>query len=155
MHNTYMKRAVTLAATHSLHGDNGPFGAVVVRRGEVVGEGWNRVVESRDPTAHAEIVAIREACQHLGSNVLEDCVLYSSCEPCPMCLAAMYWARIPEFYFACTREDARNAGFDDDMLYRQIQLPPADRMIKAHKMPADEALRVFDQWIKNPNRIPY
>ncbi len=154
-HENFMKMAVALAAQHSARGDNGPFGAVIVRNDKVIGEGWNRVVETRDPTAHAEILAIRDACARLDRNVLNDCVLYSSCEPCPMCLAAVYWARIPVFYYASTRHDARDAGFDDAFLYQELQAAPAQRRVQALHLPVAEAARVFAQWRENTARIPY
>jgi len=155
MHESFMEKAVALAAQYSAKGDNGPFGAIVVCQDKIVGEGWNRVVETHDPTAHAEIIAIREACSHLGRHDLSDCVMYSSCEPCPMCLAAIYWAHIPTYYYACTREDARKAGFDDEFIYRELAQKPEARRVKGIPLPSSDALNVFHQWSNNPARIRY
>ena len=122
MNKKFMKRAIRLAMNNSADGKGGPFGAVVVRGGVVAGEGSNKVVESKDPSAHAEIVAIRAACRKLGTHVLSGCEIYCSCEPCPMCLAAIYWARIDAVYFACSSGDAAAAGFDDSAIREQVQL---------------------------------
>lgn len=125
----FLKQAIELAKKKSGGGDYGPFGAVVVMDGQIVGDGYNKVVPSHDPTAHAEVVAIRNACESLGTHDLSKCVLYASCEPCPMCLAATYWARIKRVVYAASRKDAAGAGFDDDFLYKEVALPPQKRAV--------------------------
>lgn len=150
-----MRRAIELAQGHSTNGANGPFGAVVVRGGEIVAEGWNRVVELCDPTAHAEIVAIRAACHLLESYVLADCTIYASCEPCPMCLGAIYWARIPTLYYAATREDAMRAGFSDADLYREFSLPESAKKMAMHQILRKEGCQVLSVWHENPTRVTY
>jgi tRNA(Arg) A34 adenosine deaminase TadA len=136
-------------------GAGGPFGAVIVKDGRIVGEGWNRVTSTNDPTAHAEVVAIREACRALGTFKLDGAVLYTSCEPCPMCLAATYWARIGRIVYANSRADAAAIGFDDDFLYREIPLPLEARSIPIVRALAGEAIRVFEDWAAKPDRIAY
>lgn len=155
LHDNFIRRAIELAREHSAGGICGPFGAVVVRAGEIVGEGWNRVVEGQDPTAHAEVVAIRDACRRLGTHLLEGCEIYASCEPCPMCLAAIYWARIGRIYYACTREDAAAAGFDDAEIYRQLALPPDKRSISATCIDSPHGHQLFEAWLRNPKRVAY
>ena len=151
-----MREAIRLAADGMKGGSGGPFGCVVVKGGVIVGRGWNQVTSTNDPTAHAEIVAIRDACRHLGKWSLPDCALFASCEPCPMCLAAIYWARLPVFYYGCTRQDAAAIGFDDDFIYRQVALPVAEReALQAVPLLRDEALLVFADWSSKPDRIPY
>jgi len=151
----FMRRAIDLAQAGIDANNGGPFGCVVVKDGEIVGEGNNSVTSTNDPTAHAEIVAIREACRNLNSFQLEDCVLYTSCEPCPMCLGAIYWARPRQVFFACTREDAANAGFDDDFIYEEIALPIEERRIKTDFLLRDEGLAVFQNWIEKPDKTEY
>jgi guanine deaminase len=151
----FMRRAIELAQAGIDANDGGPFGCVVVKDGEIVGEGNNSVTSTNDPTAHAEIVAIREACRNLNSFQLEDCVIYTSCEPCPMCLGAIYWARPRRVFFACTREDAARAGFDDDFIYEEIALPIAERRIKTDFLLRDEGLEVFQNWIDKPDKTEY
>ena len=150
-----MRRAIALSRERMEAGDGGPFGAVVVKQGRIVGEGNNRVTTANDPTAHAEVVSIREACRTLGSFSLEGCDIYSSCEPCPMCLAAIYWARIRHLYFANSRADAARIDFDDDLIYREVALPIEDRSLPATRLLADEARAVFDEWLVKPDKIPY
>lgn len=154
-HEDYIRRAIALAADHSTSGLNGPFGAVVVRKDRIVGEGWNRVVETRDPTAHAEIMAIREACRRLNTHVLADCSIYSSSEPCPMCLSAIHWARIPKVYFSCSAEDAEAAGFDDTKIFVEMGREWDQRRLEGHQLLREEGLKVFAEWAQNPDRIPY
>jgi guanine deaminase len=154
-HDAFLRRALELALTHSRRGMNGPFGAVVVRDGEIVGEGWNRVVETSDPTAHAEILAIREAARTLGTHDLSDCILYASCEPCPMCLSAIYWAHIREIHFAASKEDASAAGFDDGRILRELGLGWEQRSLPSHRALAREGTEVLEAWVRNPRRIPY
>jgi tRNA(Arg) A34 adenosine deaminase TadA len=154
-HEAFMRRAIELAQDGVDANDGGPFGAVVVKDGRIVGEGCNRVTSTNDPTAHAEIVAIRAACRALGSFQLDGCVIYASCEPCPMCLGAIYWARPARIFFACTRSDAQGAGFDDDLIYGEIALPIEDRRIATATLLRDEGLRVFASWNAKPDRIEY
>lgn len=136
-------------------GDGGPFGAVVVRDGRIVGEGWNRVTSTNDPTAHAEINAIREACRNLGSFQLADCVMYASSEPCPMCFGAIYWARPKKLFFAGTREDAARAGFDDRFIYEEIDVPPERRRIETSNILRERAGEIFDAWRAKTDKIEY
>ena len=132
----FMREAIRLSL-QKMRGDHGgPFGAVVVRRGKIVGRGWNRVTSTNDPTAHAEIMAIRDACRRLKTFRLDDCELYASCEPCPMCLAAVYWARLRKIYYANTRRDAAKIGFDDELIYREVARPVSRR-----KIPMKQLLR--------------
>lgn len=151
----FIRRAIELSAEHMRAKDGGPFGAVVTRGGKIISTGWNKVTSSNDPTAHAEIVAIRAAAAQLGSFVLEGCVLYSSCEPCPMCLAAAYWARVERIVYAGTRQDAAAAGFDDDFLYRELPLAPAQRQLPMQQMSRDKALEIFDEWRRMPGKVMY
>ena len=151
----FLKRAIELAVENARSGSGGPFGAVVVKDGAILAEGVNQVTSSNDPTAHAEIVAIRKACRKLGSFQIEDCEIYTSCEPCPMCLGAIYWARPREVWFGATRRDAARAGFDDDLLYRQLRRPPGRRRIPMRGRMRRQALRAFEEWEARPDRIPY
>lgn len=153
--NKFIQRAIYLAQKYSASGHNGPFGAVIVKDDEIVGEGWNQVVSSNDPTAHAEVIAIRDACQHLGTFQLEDCTIYCSCEPCPMCLSAIYWARIDNIVYATTSEDAAKAGFDDQFIYKEISLPVKERTIKSEFVFVNNADLPFVNWIKNQNKVDY
>jgi len=136
-------------------GEGGPFGAVIVKNGHIIGRGWNRVTSANDPTAHAEIEAIRTACAHLGSFSLAGCEIYASCEPCPMCLAAIYWARLDALYFAASRTDAAEAGFDDARLYEEIVTPPAGRNLAAEQHLTDEAKPVFEAWKNKSDKTAY
>ena len=154
-HAKHMRHAVELSAEKMRAGMGGPFGAVIVRNGEVISEGFNLVTSSNDPTAHAEVVAIRRACEKLGTFSLEGCEIYSSCEPCPMCLAAIYWARLDAIYFANTREDAALIGFDDDHLYREIPKPINERDIPTRHLALDEARAVFEEWRVMPDKVMY
>lgn len=149
-----MARAIALSHEMMRTG-GGPFGALVARDGVIVAEGGNRVTASRDPTAHAEIVAIRAACAALGSFSLAGCELYTSCEPCPMCLGAIYWARLDRVYFGNVRTDAARIGFDDDFIYREIPLPLEARAIPMVRLLQAEALTAFDAWETNPDKVPY
>lgn len=154
-HARHLRRALELAREYSTDGVHGPFGAVVVRDDEVVGEGWNRVVAGNDPTAHAEVVALREAARRLGTHDLSGCVLYASCEPCPMCLAATYWARIGEVHFAASSSDAAEIGFDDARLYEELAQPWAARSIRAHQALRTAGQRVLREWSDNPDHVDY
>ncbi len=151
----FMRRAIALSRERMEQGSGGPFGAVIVKGGVIIAEGWNRVTSTNDPTAHAEIVAIRAACAVLGSFSLGDCEIYASCEPCPMCLAAIYWARLERVYYANTRADAARIGFDDDFLYREIAAPLAARRLPMIHLLADEARRAFDAWEAKADKVPY
>ncbi len=151
----WMRQAIALAREKMLANEGGPFGAVIVRNDELIAEGWNMVTSHNDPTAHAEIVAIRRACHHLGSFTLHCCELYSSCGPCPMCLAAAYWARIDRIYFAGTRIDAANAGFDDEWLYCEINRPQQEKRTPTSQLLQSEAQAVFQDWLNKLDRIPY
>ncbi len=150
-----LAEALALAEAGATTGDHGPFGAVVARSGVIVGRGWNRVVELRDPTAHAEILAIRDAAARLGTPVLADCTLYSSCEPCPMCLSALYWARIRQVIFAAGREDANAAGFADVRILKEIGRRWEDREMASGRALEEEGRAVLRAWTRNPKRIPY
>jgi len=151
----FMRRAIHLSRVHMQAGEGGPFGAVVVKDGEILGEGWNRVTSALDPTAHAEITAIRAACAALGTFELRGCELYSSCEPCPMCLAAIYWARLDRLWYANLRSDAAAIAFDDEWLYREVALPLEQRALPALPMLRKEALVVFQEWEAKADRVPY
>lgn len=153
--SAFMRRAIELSRIHMEAGEGGPFGAVVVRDGRILGEGWNRVTSAHDPTAHAEVIAIREACRALGTFELRGCELYTSCEPCPMCLAAIYWARLDRIWYANTRADAAEIRFDDAWLYREVALPVGERSLPAVQILREEALPVFRAWEAKPDRIPY
>jgi guanine deaminase len=154
-HERFMRCAIRLSREKMQAGAGGPFGAVIVKDGVVIGEGWNCVTSTNDPTAHAEIVAIREACRALGSFALHGCTLYTSCEPCPMCLAAAYWARIERLFYANARADAASIGFDDAFLYDQVALPLDRQAIPADRLLAPEARLVFDEWAAKPDKVPY
>ena len=151
----FIRAAIELSAKHSRAGHGGPFGAVIVRGGEIIGEGWNRVTSDNDPTAHAEIIAIRAACAKIGSFKLNGCVLYTSCEPCPMCLGAAYWARLDRMVFAATRLDAAAAGFDDEELYRELVMPIGSRKLPMRQLLRKEAAAVMDEWRRMPDKKPY
>jgi tRNA(Arg) A34 adenosine deaminase TadA len=152
---TYMREAVQLAEQGMRSGLGGPFGCVVVRRGKIVGRGSNRVTSTNDPTAHAEVVAIRDACTALQTFQLTDCELYTSCEPCPMCLSAIYWARIPQVYYGNTRADAAAIGFDDDFIYQQVPLAPEARTVKMELLLRDEAQIAFQEWANKTDKVRY
>ena len=151
----HMRRAIALSVGMMRANRGGPFGAVIVRGGTVIAEGFNRVTSDNDPTAHAEITAIRTACAALGTFSLEGCDIYTSCEPCPMCLAAIYWARLDRVFYGNTREDAARIGFDDEHIYREIPLPPDRRAIPMSRILADEAADAFREWEEKPDKVPY
>lgn len=150
----FMKEAIRLSVENVKNG-GGPFGAVIVKEGKIIATGVNRVTSHNDPTAHAEVNAIREACKVLGRFDLSDCEIYSSCEPCPMCLGAVYWARLSRLVFANTKDDARNIGFDDSFIYKEIELKYNERAIPTEQMMRDEALAAFQLWNTNPDKIEY
>ena len=150
-----MREAIALAEEGMRGGQGGPFGCVIVQAGKVVGRGNNRVTSTNDPTAHAEVTAIRHACAQLKTFQLADCELFTSCEPCPMCLSAIYWARIPAIFYANTRQDAADIGFDDDFIYRQIPLPLEKRAIKIRQLLRDEGLATFKSWKAKSDKVRY
>lgn len=150
-----MKRAIQLSREHMLKGAGGPFGAVIVKDGKIVGEGWNQVTSTNDPTAHAEVVAIRNAAANLKDFNLEGAVLYTSCEPCPMCLAAAYWARVEKIYFGNSRAEAAKHQFDDDFIYQEIPKDLKDRKIPISQYLAKEAYEVFREWDLKTDKISY
>lgn len=149
-----MRRAISLSV-ESVSNGGGPFGAVIAKDGVVVAEAANRVTLDNDPTAHAEICAIRKAAQSLGTYDLSGCDIYSSCEPCPMCLGAIYWARLDRLFYASDRKDAASAGFDDDFIYTEIPLPPASRRLPSEQLLADEARLAFRLWEEKSDRVDY
>jgi guanine deaminase len=151
----FMARAIELAIDNVRSGRGGPFGAVVVKDGRVLAEGTNRVTSLNDPTAHAEVIAMRTACAALGAFQLDGCDLYTTCEPCPMCLGAIYWARPARVYFAATAADAAAAGFDDAFIYQQIALPRAEREIPFLELMREESLACFRAWAEKQDRIDY
>jgi tRNA(Arg) A34 adenosine deaminase TadA len=136
-------------------GKGGPFGAVVVKNGRIVGRGSNEVTSINDPTAHAEIVAIRDACKRLKTFQLDDCELYTSCEPCPMCLSAIYWSRLARVFYGNTRKDAAKIAFDDDFIYREVGLPIRKRALEMKQLLRDEAMGAFKEWEQKTDKIPY
>jgi guanine deaminase len=155
VHSKFMREAIRLSIEKMRRGQGGPFGAIVVRRGKVIGRGWNQVTSANDPTAHAEIIAIREACRKLKTFHLEDCDLYASCEPCPMCLSAIYWSRIGRVFFGNTRQDAAEIAFDDASIYREIALPIRRRKLVMKQMLRREALKAFAEWERKVDKVVY
>jgi tRNA(Arg) A34 adenosine deaminase TadA len=151
----FMRAAIRLSRTKMQSGAGGPFGAVVVRHGKIIARGWNCVTSANDPTAHAEVMAIRSACRQLKRFHLTDCELYSSCEPCPMCLAAIYWARLRKVYYANTRRDAAKVDFDDALIYREVTKPVSKRIIPMKQMLRLEAARVFVEWKNKADKVGY
>jgi len=150
----FMRQAVALAL-ENIRSGGGPFAAVIVKDGSVVASGANRVTASNDPTAHAEVEAIRAACRRLGSFQLDGCELYTTCEPCPMCLGAVYWSRLERVFYAATAADAAQAGFDDAFIYRELAVPAEGRRIPMARLAAEEALAVFAAWQAKPDKTPY
>ena len=150
-----MREAIRLSRQKMQAGAGGPFGAVVVRNNEIIARGWNRVTSANDPTAHAEVTAIRAACKKLRTFQLDDCELYTSCEPCPMCLAAIYWARFQKVFFANSRKDAAQIQFDDDLIYREVARPISRRRIPMTQLLRPEALKVFAEWQAKPDKARY
>jgi len=154
-HNKFIRRAIELASKGVKSNAGGPFGAVIVKNNVIIAEGHNSVTSVNDPTAHAEIVAIRKACEKLGSFQLEDCTIYTSCEPCPMCLGAIYWARPKKVFYACTREDAAEIDFDDQFIYDEIGKNIDERQIKFTQIMQNEALTVFKEWQSKTDKTEY
>ncbi|MCO5052716.1 MAG: nucleoside deaminase [Verrucomicrobiae bacterium] len=155
MNSKFMREAIRLSRKALRGNQGGPFGAVVVRQGKIVGRGWNQVTATNDPTAHAEVAAIRDACRRLRTFQLNDCELYTSCEPCPMCLSAIYWARLRKVYYANTRQDAQRIDFDDALIYHEVAAPIAKRQIPMRQLLRADALDVFAAWSQKPDRVKY
>ena len=155
MSANFMRRAISLALGNIRSGRGGPFAAVIVKDGRIIAEGTNRVTSTNDPTAHAEVVAIREACRALGDFQLAGCDLYTTCEPCPMCLGAIYWARPARIFYAGTAADAAAAGFDDAFIYEELKHPPASRRVPMTQLLRDESLAIFSAWKQQENKTPY
>jgi len=151
----FMQKAIQLSFDGMVNNEGGPFGCVVVKGDEVVGTGYNKVSSTNDPTAHAEVVAIRDACKNLGTFQLDDCEIYTSCEPCPMCLGAIYWARPKILYYANTREDAAGIGFDDCMIYDEMTLTMENRKIPVVSIGRTDALKVFEAWKNKTDKTTY
>lgn len=151
----FMERAAALALRKMRDNHGGPFGALIVRNGEVVAEGWNQVTSASDPTAHAEVVAIRNACANLKTFSLDGCDIYTNCEPCPMCLGAIYWAHIRCIYYSNTRADAARIGFDDDFIYREIGMPLDRRTIPAVRIVSETSEFAFNEWARSPEKRRY
>jgi len=151
----FMREAIRLSIENVKSGNGGPFGAVVVKNGEIIASGANEVTSSNDPTAHAEVVAIRKACEKLGAFQLDDCEIYCSCEPCPMCLGAIYWARPAKIYYANTKTDAAEIDFDDDFIYKEIELPVNNRKLATEQLLREEALEAFSLWKTSTRKTEY
>lgn len=150
-----MLQAIDLAKKGMLAGNGGPFGCLIVKDGKIVGQGSNMVLKTKDPTAHAEVVAIRDACKNLDNFQLDGCEVYTSCEPCPMCLGAIFWARPARVFYACTKNDAAKAGFDDDFIYQEIEVKPADRKIPMNSLLREESLKAFELWKEKGDKTLY
>jgi guanine deaminase len=150
-----MREAIRLSFETMRNNTGGPFGAVVVKDGKIIARGYNKVVSSNDPTAHAEIVAIREACKALNDFQLTGCEIYTSCEPCPMCMSAIYWARPDKVYYANSKVDAANIGFDDDFIYQELKLDYSKRKIPLERILEVEAIKAFEEWAKKNDKIEY
>lgn len=155
MNQEFLREAIRLSFEKMAANEGGPFGAVVVRDQRIIGRGWNRVLATNDPTAHAEVEAIRAACSHLQTFSLAGCEIYASCEPCPMCLSAIYWARLDRITYAASCDDAAAAGFDDGFIYRELAVPKSVRTIPMQQLLRDEASPAFAAWLQKKDRIPY
>ncbi|MBS1985167.1 MAG: nucleoside deaminase [Bdellovibrionales bacterium] len=155
LHEKFLRQAIRMAETNVAQGRGGPFGALVVKNGQIVGQGCNNVTPNNDPTAHAEVMAIRDACKNLGSYQLTDCDIYTSCEPCPMCLGAIYWARPRAIYYASGRDAAAAAGFDDAFIYEELGKPLAARKFPIHQILAQEGAQVFNAWDRKSDKVRY
>jgi tRNA(Arg) A34 adenosine deaminase TadA len=154
MHDPFMRRAIEIASDN-IESGGGPFGAVIVKDGKVIAEASNKVTQLNDPTAHAEVMAIRKAGEQLGNFDLSECVIYASCEPCPMCLGAIYWARLSVVYYASDRQDAEEAGFDDSLIYEELGKPVGERMLKMVRLPEPSAALVFRKWNEKTDKTRY
>lgn len=150
----FMRKAISLSL-ENINSGGGPFGAAIVKDGEIISTGVNRVTANNDPTAHAEISAIREACKKLNTFDLSGCVIYTSCEPCPMCLGAVYWARLDKMYYGNTKTDAKKIGFDDSFIYDEIKLNPKDRKVITTQLLPDEAILAFEEWMNAADKLEY
>ena len=153
-HDKFMREAIRLSRENVKNG-GGPFGAVIVKDGEILASGCNQVTTNNDPTAHAEVVAIRNACEKLGTFQLDDCIVYTSCEPCPMCLGAIYWARPKQVFYGNTKKDAADIGFDDDFIYQELELDPDKRNVPFVEHLRDEAIEAFKDWTNKTDKIEY
>ncbi|MES2140487.1 MAG: nucleoside deaminase [Bacteroidota bacterium] len=151
----FMREAIRLSIDNMRAGNGGPFGAIIVKDGKIIARGFNKVTSTNDPTAHAEVVAIREACKALDSFQLAGCEIYTSCEPCPMCLGAIYWARPDKMYFANTKTDAAAIGFDDQFIYDEIELKVSERHLPTEQLLQNEALVAFQEWQQKTDKIEY
>ena len=154
-HKKFMRRAIEISKNGMDNNKGGPFGAIVVKDGEIIAESYNQVTSENDPTAHAEISAIRKACKKLNSFQLEDCIIYTSCEPCPMCFGAIYWSRVKAVYYACTKEDAAEIDFDDQFIYQELEKNIDDRNIKFINLERENAQQVFEAWKNKTDKIEY
>ncbi len=154
-HKKFIQEAIRLAEEGMDSQAGGPFGAIVVKDGEIIARGFNQVTSTNDPTAHAEVVAIREACKKLGTFQLNDCIVYTSCEPCPMCLGAIYWARPKMVVYACTKQDAANIDFDDQFIYDELDKEMGDRQIKFIQVAQQEGVKVFNKWANKDDKTEY
>lgn len=150
-----MKEAIELSRTKMQAGAGGPFGSIIVLDGKIIGKGWNQVTSANDPTAHGEVMAIRDACHNIGNFSLKGAILYTNCEPCPMCLAASYWARIDKIYYGNTRQDAAHIGFDDEFLYQELVKPLDKRLVPLEQIEREEANLVFQEWDQKTDKIKY
>ncbi len=155
MEEQFMQEAINIALEGMRSNRGGPFGAVVVKNGKIVGKGSNAVTDTLDPTAHAEVVAIRNACENLNSFQLDGCEIYTSCEPCPMCLGAIYWARPDKVYYACDKTDAAKVGFDDDFIYKELERPLPERKIPFVQISREESLKIFREWKEMEDKTEY
>ncbi|WKK66895.1 nucleoside deaminase [Lutimonas zeaxanthinifaciens] len=153
--NEYMEQAAAIAIKGVVQNEGGPFGCIIVKDGEIIGRGNNKVTSTNDPTAHAEIIAIREACKKLDSFQLEDCIIYTSCEPCPMCLGAIYWARPKKVYYGCSKTDAAKIGFDDKFIYQELNMELSKRKIPFEQLNRKEAMKAFKAWEEKEDKIEY
>jgi guanine deaminase len=153
--NEFMREAIRLSLENMRERNGGPFGAVVVKEGKIIAKGYNQVTENNDPTAHAEVMAIREACRVLGTFQLTGCELYTSCEPCPMCLGAIYWSRPDKVYFGNTRTDAAVAGFDDEFIYTELAMGLQERKLPIEQICREEAIKAFEEWVAKPDKTKY
>ncbi len=151
----FMQEAIKLGKQGMQNNDGGPFGCVIVKGDTIVGRGWNKVIATNDPTAHAEVTAIRDACKNVQSFQLEGCEIYTSCEPCPMCLGAIYWARPSKVYYGNTRQDAANIGFDDSLIYHEMTLPLNERKIAIECLGRNEAIKMFEEWVAKNDKTLY
>jgi tRNA(Arg) A34 adenosine deaminase TadA len=151
----FMMEAIALSQNGVRNNEGGPFGCIIVKDDKIIGRGNNKVTSSNDPTAHAEVIAIRDACKNLGTFQLEGCEIYTSCEPCPMCLGAIYWARPKVVYFANSRQDAANIGFDDSMIYEELGIDLDKRKIPIINLGSEDALKIFEEWQNKEDKIEY